>query len=85
MKINNLNIEELRALTKDNDIRHWSKDKAKWYLFKSELTYLMSRGWHTLCGISDKYYVAPEEKCTNYSILYSHEEALSIQKKKDQK
>jgi len=84
-EIDKLSPEELKALTKASDVRLWSKEKAVWHLFRSEMTYLFARGWVTLCGTStNKCYVSPGEDYRNPgTILYSHEEALAIQKEKD--
>jgi hypothetical protein len=80
-EIDKLSLEE----TKANDVRLWSKEKATWHLFRFEMTYLVARGWKTLCGTStNKYYVSPvEDDRDPATILYSNEEALAIQKEKD--
>jgi hypothetical protein len=69
------------------DIRNWTKEEAMWKLFKAEMTYLGARGWTMLCGTpDDKLYIEPG--VVDYRAgdvrLYSHEEALKIQKEKDQ-
>jgi hypothetical protein len=73
-------MKELHPL----DIRNYSKEEACRLLWRAEMTYLGARGWITLCGIPDKYYVAPgDDYKDDKTILYSHEEALKIQKEKD--
>ena len=68
-----------------SDVRNRTKEESKMILFRSEMTYLMSRGWNMLCGTPDsRYYVAPgEEDNLKEAHLYTHDEALKIQKEKD--
>lgn len=75
--------EQLNQMTLNNDVRLWSKDTATLYLFKAELTYLQSRGWTNLIGRSDSKCMIFLDK-SKIPTYYSHEEALSIQKKKDE-
>ena len=67
------------------DVRNRTKEEAMMTLFRAETTYLSSRGWIVLCGTPDnKYYVARgEEHNLKSATLYTHDEALSIQKNKD--
>ena len=73
--------KELHSL----DVRNQTKEEAVRRLFQAETTYLASRGWTMLCGTQDnKYYVLPGiEYQAIDAVLYSHEEALKIQKEKD--
>ena len=68
-----------------SDVRNRTKEEAVRILFKSEMTYLASRGWTLLCGTrDDKYYVAPgDEEFLKDATRYTHDEALKIQKEKD--
>jgi len=69
------------------DVRNWTKEESMQKLFKAEMTYLASRGWQMLCGTRDsRYYVSPEDDYkAEETKLYTHDEALQIQKEKDSK
>jgi len=68
-----------------SDVRNRTKEEATWILYRAEMTYLTSRGWIMLCGTPDgRYYVAPgDEENLKDATLYTHDEALKIQKEKD--
>lgn len=55
-------------------------------LFRAELRHLTRRGWQALCGTQDAHcMVAPGDNYIGLNvILYTHEEALKLQKEKDQ-
>lgn len=67
------------------DIRLWTKEEACFRLWKSEHTYLMSRGWEALVGTqSDNYLIAPGDDIdASGTRHYTHDEAMVIQKEKD--
>lgn len=68
------------------DIKRQTKQEACFYLWKAEMTYLMSRGWETLVGgSSPKCFVAPGDDYRSPDcVFYTHDEALVIQKEKDE-
>jgi hypothetical protein len=67
------------------DIRTQTKDESVWKLFKAEMLYLGARGWTMLVGTTDdRSYVAPgDDHRIPGTQIYTHEEALKIQKEKD--
>lgn len=66
------------------DVRDTPKERAQWLLFRAEMLYLRSRGWEMVCGVTNNYMVKPgEDYRLPEAVLYSHEEALKIQKESD--